>query len=138
MSYNYSHFFVEEDLQGFSEYDFTSFDTECSTLHYGQSSLGVLNGATPVSDDSGTSRSVHAKVSIPRTSTAGISKPHSRVSRACEICREQKTKCSGHKPACHRCLQGNFKCSYRDRKREKTNKYVPPGRQSALLTALGN
>lgn len=66
-------------------------------------------------------RSMNAKVPIPRsvypssysTTTSG------RVSKACENCRDQKAKCSGHRPTCQRCQDSGVRCSYGDRKREK-------------------
>lgn len=123
MSYNYSQSFIE-DLLGFSEYESAPVDAEWAPLGHGQFSVGTFPNATPIPDDSNTSRSLNAKVPIPRTSTPGIAKAHGRVSRACEACREQKAKCSGHQPTCNRCAQSGAKCSYGDRKREKIIKYV--------------
>ncbi|EKV04571.1 C6 transcription factor, putative [Penicillium digitatum PHI26] len=62
---------------------------------------------------------VNAKVAIPRNAQSSGWASSGRVSRACENCREQKAKCSGHRPACHRCLDASVLCSYGDRKREK-------------------
>jgi hypothetical protein len=67
---------------------------------------------------------VNPKVAIPRTSQASSWTSSGRVSRACENCREQKAKCSGHRPSCNRCLDSGVQCSYGDRKREKMAKYV--------------
>ncbi|KAJ6115194.1 hypothetical protein N7486_000972 [Penicillium sp. IBT 16267x] len=123
MTYNYSHSFIE-DLLGFSEYESAPFDAEWATLDYGQFSLRTYSNAASTPDDHNTSRSLNPKVPIPRTSTPGISKAHGRVSRACEACREQKAKCSGHQPTCNRCAQSGAKCSYGDRKREKIVKQL--------------
>ena len=66
-----------------------------------------------------TSDRVNAKVAIPRNAHTSSWTSSGRVSRACENCREQKAKCSGHRPVCHRCLDTGVPCSYGDRKREK-------------------
>ncbi|KAJ5506152.1 hypothetical protein N7453_005109 [Penicillium expansum] len=67
---------------------------------------------------------VNAKVAIPRNAQPSSWTSSGRVSRACENCREQKAKCSGHRPACHRCLDANVPCSYGDGKREKMVKQL--------------
>lgn len=64
------------------------------------------------------------KVPIPRTSTTVSWTKGARVSQACKGCREVKTKCSGHRPACHRCEEIGIACHYDDRKRVKIDKYV--------------
>ncbi|KAJ5908885.1 hypothetical protein N7495_001567 [Penicillium taxi] len=61
----------------------------------------------------------HNKVAIPRPTNPITWTSSGRVSRACENCRDQKAKCSGHRPACHRCKDAGIRCSYGDRKREK-------------------
>ncbi|KAJ5840138.1 uncharacterized protein N7525_005326 [Penicillium rubens] len=73
---------------------------------------------------SNTTDRVNAKVAIPRNAQSSSWTSSGRVSRACENCREQKAKCSGHRPACHRCLDSNVPCSYGDRKREKMVKQL--------------
>lgn len=67
---------------------------------------------------------MNAKVPIPRTTSASTWTSSGRVSRACENCREQKAKCSGHRPTCQRCQEAGVQCSYGDRKREKMAKCV--------------
>lgn len=69
-------------------------------------------------------RSMNAKVPIPRTASTSTWTSSGRVSRACENCREQKAKCSGHRPTCQRCQEAGVLCSYGDRKREKMAKCV--------------
>ncbi|KAH2386844.1 hypothetical protein KXV98_000127 [Aspergillus fumigatus] len=64
-------------------------------------------------------RSVNSKVAIPRSANPSSWTSSGRVSRACENCREQKAKCSGHRPTCQRCQESGIRCSYGDRKREK-------------------
>ncbi|KAJ5982394.1 hypothetical protein N7451_012494 [Penicillium sp. IBT 35674x] len=121
--YNYSQSFIE-DLLGFSEYESAPLDAEWAPLSYGPLSLGTFTNAAPIPDGANTSRSLNAKVPIPRVSTPGTAKAHGRVSRACEACREQKAKCTGHQPTCNRCAQTGAKCSYGDRKREKIVKQL--------------
>lgn len=64
-----------------------------------------------------------AKVAIPRApNLSEQSNVNKRVGRACEPCREQKTKCSGDRPTCQRCQDLGLTCLYGDRKRERTAK----------------
>ncbi|CAI7651040.1 unnamed protein product [Penicillium viridicatum] len=70
------------------------------------------------------SNGVNAKVAIPRNAQPSSWTSSGRVSRACENCREQKAKCSGHRPTCHRCLDAGVPCSYGDRKKEKMMKQL--------------
>lgn len=69
-------------------------------------------------------RSLNPKVPIPRTTLPVNYTNKGRVGRACENCREQKAKFSGHRPSCHRCQNAGVPCSYGDRKREKMLKFV--------------
>ncbi|KAF4212208.1 hypothetical protein CNMCM8980_010323 [Aspergillus fumigatiaffinis] len=69
-------------------------------------------------------RSVNSKVAIPRSANPSSWTSSGRVSRACENCREQKAKCSGHRPTCQRCQESGIRCSYGDRKREKMAKQL--------------
>jgi hypothetical protein len=64
------------------------------------------------------------KVAIPRISTPVSWTNRVRVSQACKACRGPKIKCSGHRPACHRCVEIGIACHYDDRKREKIDKCV--------------
>jgi hypothetical protein len=88
----------------------------------------------PERDDLVTSDRPKTKVAIPRITTASAWPSSSRVSRACENCREQKAKCSGHRPACHRCKEADVRCSYGDRKREKMAKWVDSEGRSGSLS----
>lgn len=69
-------------------------------------------------------RTMNAKVPIPRSAHPINYTTPGRVSRACENCRDQKAKCSGHRPSCQRCQDNGVRCSYGDRKREKELKCV--------------
>jgi hypothetical protein len=64
------------------------------------------------------------KLAISRIAPPLNSTSSGRVSRACESCREQKAKCSGHRPTCHRCRDSGAQCSYGDRKKERILKWV--------------
>ncbi|KAL7913972.1 hypothetical protein GGI35DRAFT_231253 [Trichoderma velutinum] len=41
-----------------------------------------------------------------------VSTRQNMVAAACSACRKQKTKCSGDRPACSRCIQRNSECHY--------------------------
>ncbi|PYI01859.1 C6 transcription factor [Aspergillus sclerotiicarbonarius CBS 121057] len=69
-------------------------------------------------------RTGNSKVAIPRTVNTSNWTSSGRVSRACENCRDQKAKCSGHRPTCQRCQESGIRCSYGDRKREKMAKQL--------------
>ncbi|KAE8375444.1 fungal-specific transcription factor domain-containing protein [Aspergillus bertholletiae] len=69
-------------------------------------------------------RGLNSKVAIPRSANPSNWTSSGRVSRACENCREQKAKCSGHRPTCQRCQEARTRCSYGDRKREKMAKQL--------------
>ncbi|KAJ5214893.1 hypothetical protein N7468_010572, partial [Penicillium chermesinum] len=66
----------------------------------------------------------NAKVPIPRSANPNVWTSSGRTSRACENCREQKAKCSGHRPVCTRCKDSGLQCIYSYRKREKMVKQV--------------
>lgn len=66
----------------------------------------------------------NAKVAIPR-SRAGASLRYSRrVAKACESCRQRKTKCSGDTPICRQCRELRVRCQYPDGMREKTKRWA--------------
>lgn len=46
------------------------------------------------------------------------------VSRACESCRQRKTKCTGDKSGCRNCREAGIICCYTDGKREKSKRCV--------------
>ena len=67
------------------------------------------------------------KVAIPRLPRDTDSTPvnqteKSRVSHACEPCRQRKTKCSGERPVCKHCEEFQINCYYADGKRDRTKK----------------
>ncbi|PLB50406.1 hypothetical protein P170DRAFT_353359 [Aspergillus steynii IBT 23096] len=101
---------------------------------YPQASLGPPSNYDMISGPSepgpGPSRivfddgSLNKKVQIPRSTNPSTWTTSGRVSRACENCRDQKAKCSGHRPTCQRCQESGLQCSYGDRKREKMAKQL--------------
>lgn len=110
---------------------------ESASIVYDQFSLGqtqaqaaglpVIMEPIPGDDRLGSNpgqRPMNAKVPIPRSVYSSSYTTSGRVSRACENCREQKAKCSGHRPSCQRCQDSGARCSYGDRKREKLVKCV--------------
>lgn len=48
------------------------------------------------------------------------------VSRACESCRQRKTKCTGDKSGCRNCREAGIICCYTDGKREKSKRWAAP------------
>ncbi|KAJ5286720.1 hypothetical protein N7478_002406 [Penicillium angulare] len=87
-------------------------------------STGLVQGSEDLPGPSAGERSTNAKVAIPRSAQSVSWTSTGRTSRACENCREQKAKCSGHHPTCNRCKDAGIRCSYGDRKREKMIKQV--------------
>ncbi|KAL1963610.1 hypothetical protein VTN77DRAFT_8055 [Rasamsonia byssochlamydoides] len=76
------------------------------------------------------------KMAIPRlpegaeTAFSSLGRFHRRhVRRACESCRQRKTKCTGDKSGCRNCREAGIICCYTDGKREKSK------RQLATLSA---
>ncbi|KAJ5793897.1 hypothetical protein N7457_000496 [Penicillium paradoxum] len=78
--------------------------------------------ANPPSIPPNKTLATQAKVAIPRQ-RAGIAPRHNRrVPRACESCRQRKTKCSGDTPVCRQCRELRATCNYPQGWREKTKK----------------
>ncbi|KAJ6027939.1 hypothetical protein N7540_003515 [Penicillium herquei] len=105
------------------------FQYELPTTGYAQPTLFGFSANTEVTsgreDPPGPNpydRPTPAKVAIPRTTRPVSWTTSRRVGQACENCRDQKTKCSGHRPSCHRCRDNGVWCCYGDRKRERTLK----------------
>ncbi|KAL5049581.1 hypothetical protein BDW71DRAFT_151071 [Aspergillus fruticulosus] len=72
----------------------------------------------------------NARVAIKRLGTGGEPRydpkrsHRQHVSRACEACRQKKTKCTGEKAGCRNCVGTSVPCNYTDGKREKTKKHM--------------
>ncbi|KAJ5762162.1 uncharacterized protein N7511_005544 [Penicillium nucicola] len=97
------------------------FNTDWTVPNY---ALPAFEPAVPEESFTPPGDRVNAKVAIPRNSQRPNWTVSGRVSRACENCRDQKAKCSGHRPVCHRCRDAGIGCSYGDRKKEKTAKQL--------------
>lgn len=65
----------------------------------------------------------NAKVPIPRQRSGVEVRYSRRVAKACESCRQRKTKCSGDTPVCRQCRELRISCHYPDGMREKTKRY---------------
>ncbi|CAP93026.1 Pc16g03560 [Penicillium rubens Wisconsin 54-1255] len=102
------------------------FDRHPNTLESNVSSALSSNPSQPLTESLASQPPIE-KIAIPRGPDRRIWKSNRRVSRACDICREQKVKCSGDRPACRRCHEGDITCIYTDGKREEE------ARQSAQL-----
>ncbi|KAJ5897474.1 hypothetical protein N7504_007762 [Penicillium tannophilum] len=78
-----------------------------------------ITKSTPTLANSGSSSS---KVAIPRQSTGYTPRYNRRVPRACESCRQRKTKCSGDTPVCRQCRELRVQCQYPVGWRDKMKK----------------
>lgn len=85
---------------------------------------GLIQGSEDLVGPNPGEQPTNAKVAIPRSAQTASWVSNGRTSRACENCREQKAKCSGHHPTCNRCKDAGVRCSYGDRKRERMIKCV--------------
>jgi hypothetical protein len=93
---------------------------------FGSNDVTVLSGnpSQPIMESHAPHLLHDNKVAIPRGSNPRILTSNKRISRACDSCREQKAKCSGHHPACQRCRESDTMCIYTDRKRDRDAKLV--------------
>lgn len=82
----------------------------------GSNSTSVLGNRKPSSN---------AKVAIPRQTPGSAPRYNRRVPKACESCRQRKTKCSGDTPVCRQCRELRVACQYPVGWREKIKKWVP-------------
>lgn len=57
------------------------------------------------------------------------------VRRACESCRQRKTKCTGDKSGCRNCREAGIICCYTDGKREKSKRYALRKASNSVLLA---
>lgn len=65
-----------------------------------------------------------AKVAIPRQRSGVAPRYNRRVPRACESCRQRKTKCSGDTPVCRQCRELRVTCQYPVGWKERTKRYA--------------
>lgn len=63
-----------------------------------------------------------AKVAIPRQRAGVTPRYNRRVPRACESCRQRKTKCSGDTPVCRQCRELRVTCQYPVGWKERTKR----------------
>ena len=71
------------------------------------------------------SAALNAKVAIPRQPpNSAAPRYNRRVPRACESCRQRKTKCSGDTPVCRQCRELRVNCHYPVGWREKMKKWA--------------
>ncbi|KAJ9204695.1 transcriptional regulator family: Fungal Specific TF [Paecilomyces variotii] len=107
-----------------------SYDAEtCSQL----SNVDLSMSHSPENDQDRLNTKKMAIPRLPEGAEAAFSSPgrfHRRhVRRACESCRQRKTKCTGDKSGCRNCREAGIICCYTDGKREKSK------RQLASLSA---
>jgi hypothetical protein len=91
-----------------------------SSLIYGE--FGEWSVAQDKPVPSHVSQPSSTKRAISRIPRPAIEPSNRRVSRACDPCREQKAKCSGHQPRCQRCHATGAICVYTDGKRAREAK----------------
>ncbi|GKZ63576.1 hypothetical protein AnigIFM63309_004993 [Aspergillus niger] len=91
---------------------------ECVPTRHAEDSAAGGSQGTP------SGRTLDSKVAIPRTVSISTRTSSGRVSWACEHCRAQKAKCSGHRPTCQRCQGLGIRCLYGDRKGDKMAKQL--------------
>ncbi|KAJ5644225.1 transcriptional regulator family: Fungal Specific TF [Penicillium longicatenatum] len=87
--------------------------------------------------------STNSKVPIPRHRPSTAPRYNHRVPRACESCRQRKTKCSGDTPVCQQCQTSKGTCLYPLASTEKLKKQVKKLSEKAqdyenMLKDLGN
>lgn len=84
------------------------------------------SNSAPVSGDAkiANSKASNAKVAIPRQPPGNTQRYNRRVPRACESCRQRKTKCSGDTPVCRQCRELRVICHYPVGWREKMKRWV--------------
>lgn len=88
-------------------------DNPASHLQRGESEVGTKKMAIPRLAEGAESAF---------TSPGRFHRRH--VRRACESCRQRKTKCTGDKSGCRNCREAGIICCYTDGKREKSKRYA--------------
>jgi hypothetical protein len=88
-------------------------DTPVPSLQRADSELGIKKMAIPRLAEGAESAF---------TSPGRFHRRH--VRRACESCRQRKTKCTGDKSGCRNCREAGIICCYTDGKREKSKRSV--------------
>lgn len=86
---------------------------------------GKTSNSTPALGDAkfASSKVSNAKVAIPRQPPGNTQRYNRRVPRACESCRQRKTKCSGDTPVCRQCRELRVTCHYPVGWREKMKRW---------------
>ncbi|KAJ5946421.1 transcriptional regulator family: Fungal Specific TF [Penicillium verhagenii] len=87
--------------------------------------------------------STNGKIPIPRHRSSTAPRYNHRVPRACESCRQRKTKCSGDTPVCQQCQVLKGTCLYPLTSTEKVKRQVKKLSEKAqdyenMLKDLGN
>ena len=99
----------------------STLESESSRVTRGTNSTPALGNVRAASN---------SKVAIPRQPTGYTPRYNRRVPRACESCRQRKTKCSGDTPICRQCRELRVVCQYTVGWREKMKKcrfpYIAP------------
>ncbi|KFY17442.1 hypothetical protein V492_00691 [Pseudogymnoascus sp. VKM F-4246] len=95
----------------------------------GLSCGGYSWGPTPKSNK------VHLYAQTDLTTEAGLERR--RLRGSCNSCRSCKTKCSGGKPTCERCLRKGLPCNYRSRARQIDGISSPQGSRGSSFPEDG-
>ncbi|KAJ5287527.1 hypothetical protein N7478_003213 [Penicillium angulare] len=111
-----------------------------STAPSATETASTIGGGNSVAESRAPS---NAKVAIPRSRGGIAPRYNRRVPRACESCRQRKTKCSGDTPICRQCRELRVTCNYPVGWKERTKKQVDKLTEKAhdyeaLLKDLGS
>ncbi|KAJ5808196.1 hypothetical protein N7474_009465 [Penicillium riverlandense] len=87
-------------------------------------SIASTQTARTANDSTRGQAASNAKVAIPRQRAGIAPRFNRRVPRACESCRQRKTKCSGDTPVCRQCRELRVTCQYPVGWKERTKKQV--------------
>lgn len=103
---------------------------------WGSTRASRTSNSTPGLASPSVQNASNAKVAIPRQPPQNHAPRYNRrVPRACESCRQRKTKCSGDTPVCRQCRELRVNCNYPVGWREKMKKWAKSNQSAILVLA---
>lgn len=84
----------------------------------------VADSASTIGPPESSKSAANGKVAIPRHRAGVAPRYNRRVPRACESCRQRKTKCSGDTPVCRQCRELRVTCQYPAGWKERTKRFA--------------